>query len=79
MSHNRNPEGKNQWGDTRMHFYSYTHFPLFTSVSPLSANLDNSTFVDALKKYHTEGKSSNANIKQLLLNEHGIDVRYATL
>jgi hypothetical protein len=62
--------------------YPYVLFSIYSTFlfnSSPSANLENSTFVDALKKYHREGKSSNANIKQLLLNEHGIDVRYVVL
>ena len=69
-SHNRNPGGKNQHKPVRKSLLCYAH-PDFRTESIL-ADANDPILSEALIRYHREGISSNAHIKQRLLAETGI-------
>ena len=75
--HNRNPEGKNQYGavcesKVSSHFItylSYLHIILVSAHDPV--------LQEALRKYYRELITDNNRISELLLADYGIDMKYA--
>jgi len=73
-SHNRNPEGKNQYGhvgelkiSSHLYFIVYPHIILVSASDPV--------LQEALKKYHQGLITDNNIISELLLADHGIEMK----
>ena len=72
-AHNRNPEGKNQYGTVcesknSSCFITYLRIILVTASNPV--------LQEALKKYHRGLITDNNKISELLLADYGIDMKY---
>lgn len=74
MSHNCNPNGKNQHNATHKSTHSYI---ALLSTILLVVKSSDLTLQEALKKYHSEGITNDKKISVRLLKEYDITMRSA--
>jgi hypothetical protein len=77
-SHNRNPTGNNQYGHIRKLKLLLLDL-LLTDLLLFLAKADDPVLLEALTRYHHEGKTSNAQIQQLYEAETGKRIRSVLL
>jgi hypothetical protein len=77
-AHNRNPEAISMVMFVSPDFFSLLGCSSTNSIL-IPANIDDEKLTETLKRYQREGKTSNAEIKDLLKHELDYDLRPGTL
>ena len=77
MSHNRNPDGKNQYGDVRKFFKFSSRSSQWSNLYCTGiARADDPVLLKALNDYHREKLTNNTTISKRLKADHNIIMGY---
>jgi hypothetical protein len=75
MASNNNPTGINQYKNCRMLFL-ISQFLVWLFLTLSQARADDEHVETILREYHRRGITNRSHLSELLLGEHGIQMRY---